>query len=84
MGQLPEQKQAALEKMKLMGKHNYLKAHPTHGGQREGAGPPRKMAEPKRVVITLERAHLEQIRAQHGRKWQDVLRALIDAHLHGI
>ena len=39
----------------------------THGGQREGSGQPREMAEPMRVTFTLEKAHLEQLKAKHGR-----------------
>lgn len=55
----------------------------THGGQREGAGPPREMVEPTRATITLEKAHLKQLKAKHGRNWQKVIRSLIEAHLHG-
>lgn len=53
-----------------------------HEGQREGAGPPREMAEPTRATITLEKSQLEQLKAKHGRNWQKVIRSLIAAHLH--
>lgn len=51
------------------------------GGQREGAGPPREMTEPIRTTITLEKAHLEQLKAKYGRNWQKALRFLIATHL---
>lgn len=53
------------------------------GGQREGAGPPREMVESVRATITLEKSHLKQLKAKHGRKWQKVIRFLIETHLHG-
>jgi len=56
----------------------------THGGQREGAGPPREMVKPVRVTITLEKSHLDQLKAEHGRNWQKVIRSLIAAHLHAV
>lgn len=53
----------------------------THGGQREGAGPPRKMVNPTRVTITLEASQLEALKARHGNKWQDFIRELIESNL---
>jgi len=56
----------------------------THGGQREGAGPPRKMIEPVKVTISLETDHLARLKAEYGSDWQDVVRALIETHLNGV
>lgn len=53
----------------------------THGGQRKGAGPPRKMVEPERTTITLDRRVKKTLAERYGRKWQDVIRDLIDKHL---
>jgi hypothetical protein len=53
-----------------------------HGGQREGAGPPRKLEQPTRTTITLEKSHLEQLKARYGREWQDKVRSLIEAALN--
>lgn len=54
----------------------------THGGRREGAGPHRKMVEPVRTTITLEAAHLAELKRRYGAGWQNVLRELVAAHLH--
>ncbi len=55
----------------------------THGGKRTGAGPPRKMVNPVEVSIRLEAAHLAELKAHYGKKWQEQVRLLIANHLHG-
>ena len=49
----------------------------TWGGKRAGATPPRKMSDPLRVTITIERKDLNQLRAKFGRGWQDKIREAI-------
>lgn len=41
----------------------------------------REIAEPTRATITLEKSHLKQLKAKHGRNWQKVVRSLVAAHL---
>lgn len=52
-----------------------------HGGRREGAGAPRKMEDPVRTTITLEREDLNALRERFGREWQEFLRYLIAREL---
>jgi hypothetical protein len=53
-----------------------------HGGRRDGAGPPRKMVNPARVTVTIEKSQLEAFKNKHGNRWQDVLRGLVSSHLN--
>jgi hypothetical protein len=48
-----------------------------HGGARPGSGQPRKMDDPIRTTITLEREDLEALRERFGREWQGFLREMI-------
>ena len=63
------------------GKMKNMPNKSTHGGQREGAGPPRKMVEPVRTTITIEKAHKKQLKAKYGHNWQDKIRELISSIL---
>jgi len=62
---------------------------PQHGGSR----PPvrkddgrlrRKMVDGEDFTIRLPKAHTAQLRRLYGRNWQDVVRQLIETHLHAV
>jgi hypothetical protein len=40
------------------------------------------MVEPVEVSVRFEKTHLDQLKKQYGKKWQNKLRQLVAAHLH--
>jgi len=62
---------------------------PQHGGSRpvkrkDDGRLRRKMKNRVEISIGIEESHLRQLKQQYGRNWQDVVRQLIEAHLHAV